>query len=125
LDSPSEVTEYSHFSTYYSLLSKKTERMPNMECGQCHFWYPDDLLPSLGQCQKEDSGDFQKALREDKPSGPCFQNRSLSSEVLCWCRKCRESVPVSEISLHVGHDLYVATAPWPVEETAELTFAGD
>lgn len=119
------MTEYSHFSTYYDLLREKGAKRPIMKCGECEFWYPDDLYPSLGQCQRKDSCDFQKALVEDRPSGTCFEERSLSPEVFCWCRKCRETIPVSEISLHIGHSLYVATAQYPVEEMAELTFAGD
>jgi hypothetical protein len=125
VEPPLGKDEYSHFSTYHELLSRNSRKMPDMRCGQCHFWYPDDLFPSLGQCQKKDSGDYQRALGEDRLSGACFQSRSLSSEVLCWCRRCKETVPVSEISLHVGHDLYVSTAPCQVEEMMELTFAGD
>jgi len=119
------MTEYSHFSTYYNLLSKKPTNLSGLKCGQCQFWYPDDLTPTLGQCQKKDSRNFQKALQEDRLSADCFEDRSLSSDSFCWCRKCRETVPVSEISLHPGHDLYVATAPYPVEDMVELTFAGD
>jgi len=119
------LSEYSQFSTYYDLLRGKDKRIPSLKCGECEYWYPDDLYPSLGQCQKRDSVDFQKALAEDRSSSSCFEERSLSSEVFCWCRKCRETIPVSEISLHAGHTLYVATARYPVEEMAELTFAGD
>jgi hypothetical protein len=97
----------------------------NMKCGQCHYWYPDDLFPSLGQCQKGDSCDFQKALRGDRLSGDCFEDRSLSSEALCWCKTCRETIPVWADSRHVGHDLYVATAQYTVEEMLALTLAGD
>jgi hypothetical protein len=119
------MTQYSRFSKYDNLLSKKANKSPSMKCGQCQFWYPDDLSPMLGECQKKDSRDYQKAFREDRLSGDCFEDRSLSSEAFCWCRKCRETVPTSEISLHVGHDLYVATAPHLVEDMMELTFAGD
>lgn len=54
----------------------------------------------------------------------CFEARSFS-DLFCWCKKCRETIPVSDLALHVGHDLYVGTAPDNVEEMAELTFAGD
>ena len=99
--------------------------MANLKCGQCHFWYPDDLFPSRGQCEKETCIHYQKAIREDRLSGDCFVGRSLSVEVFQWCRKCKETIPGWEASRHVGHDLYVATAPFSVEEMMELTLAGD
>jgi len=119
------MTEYSQFSTYCDLLREKTKRSPAMICGRCEYWYPDDLRPSLGQCQRKDCEYFQRALPEDRVSDACFEERSLAPETFAWCRECRETIPVSEISLHVGHNLYVATAPYPVEDAAELTFAGD
>ena len=119
------MAEYSHISTYYDLLRQNRHGRQGMECGECQYWYPDDLYPSLGQCQRQDAEDFQKALVEDRPSGTCFEKRSLTSDVFCWCRNCKETVPVSEITGHAGHTLYVATARYPVEDMAELTFAGD
>ncbi len=119
------MSEYSQFSTYYHLLRQKRPKSGSMRCGECQYWYPDDLYPSLGQCQRRDSQDFQKAFREDRASGSCFEERSLSSEVFCWCKKCRETIPVSEVPAHLGHNIYVGTARIPVEEMAELTFAGD
>ena len=119
------MTEYSHFSTYHDFIREKNEQDVPLNCGQCNYWYPDDLYPSLGQCQRKDAELSQKAVAEDNLSGPCFEERSLSSDIFCWCRKCRETIPVSEISLHAGHTLYVGTARYPVEEMAELTFAGD
>ena len=94
-------------------------------CKECGFWYPHDLVPSLGECKNEKSMFYENALHGDKVSADCFVERSFSNLDFCWCSKCRETVPVSELSLHSAHDLYVSTAPLSVEDMMETTLAGD
>ncbi len=94
-------------------------------CRDCHYWHPYDLLPFMGECSNPTSIRFKSVVFQDNIAGNCFTERSLESLDFAWCMTCRRTIPVSELPLHPGHELFVDAARLPVEDLYEMTFAGD
>jgi len=99
--------------------------VPLMRCGECHYWEPLDVMSSIGECKGRDSPYYRKPIFRTNPSPSCFKARDLHKAEFLWCEKCKETVAEQALEKHAGHQLFIGTAQFPVEENLEVTHSGD
>jgi len=94
-------------------------------CSDCHYWYPLDIMPRLGECHSHRSRYFEKPVAHDRIMKGCFKVRSAKSEEeFMWCGTCLQTIHVAERNLHRSHNVFAGWAQFPTEDMREVTFAG-
>ena len=94
-------------------------------CQECHYWFPFELMPSVGQCDNPDSGHFGSPEFANKAVEGCFAKRSLEGLDFMWCQSHRQTIYTDELPEHRGCLVFVSSVGLPVEDEMELTLAGD
>ena len=94
-------------------------------CESCQYWLPFSTMPRVGQCDNHSSKHFGMPAFSDKPTERCFVTRSLEGLEFMWCQTHRETIHTTDLPYHGGCRVYPASASLPVEDSAELTLAGD
>jgi len=93
-------------------------------CLLCHYWFPSDLMPRVGECDNPSSRYYQKLAFSDKQTEDCFVARSLEGLEFMWCQNHRQTIYFTELPDHGACSVFVKSASLPVEDQAELTLAG-
>ena len=91
----------------------------------CHYWFPFELMPRMGQCYNLSSRHFGVPEFSDKPTEECFVERSLEGLDFMWCQNHRQTIYRAELPDHRDCFVFVSSVGLPVEDQAELTLAGD
>ena len=94
-------------------------------CEDCHYWFPFELMPRVGQCDNPSSRRFKEPTFSDKPVEECFVTRSLEGLEFMWCQTHRQTIFSAELPEHWGCRVLVSSVGLPVEDEMELTLAGD
>ena len=94
-------------------------------CMDCHYWFPFEMMPRVGQCYNPSSRHYRSSEFSDKPTEECFIEKSLEGLEFMWCQTHRQTIHSSELPDHVGCLVFVSTVSLPVEDQMELTLAGD
>ena len=103
----------------------KGPRPGGTTCVYCHYWFPFELMPRMGQCYNLSSRYFGMAEFSDKPTEECFVERSLEGLDFMWCQSHRQTIYTTELPDHKECSVFVSSVGLPVEDQAELTLAGD
>ena len=93
-------------------------------CVYCHYWFPSDLMPRIGQCYNPSSRHFEKPTYSDKPTEDCFVTRTLEGQEFLWCQSHRQTIYITELPVHKACSVFISSASLPVEDQAELTLPG-
>jgi hypothetical protein len=82
-------------------------------------------MSSLGDCMNPESEFYKKPVFRTNLSPSCFKARDLRKAEFLWCDKCKETVTEGELGKHMGHQLFIGTAQFSVEDNLEVTHSGD
>jgi hypothetical protein len=94
-------------------------------CESCHYWLPFGMMPQVGQCDNLSSLHFGRPAFSDKLTEECFVTRSLDDLEFMWCQTHRQTIHSTDLPYHRSCSLYVSSVSLPVEDSMELTLAGD
>ena len=83
------------------------------------------MMPQVGQCDNPSSRHFRRPAFADKLTEECFVTRSLDDLEFMWCQTHRQTIHATDLPYHGSCGLYVSSVSLPVEDSMELTLAGD